>query len=399
MYKQKIFPTFISSQEREVKDLAESMITILQNQVGVPLDEVQALIIEKVGSSAHHPHFQGLKKLLFDRCSHVQNDDGEFEEKRWQLILAAQRLRKEVLFTTKEEFQETFSQQENLQIKEMEKNLYSDLPQHLPVLEFEPITADELIHRYNCALVQGLLIHARNVRFILQNPSLVEKRSLFKVLKFSQLLVDEVENDGDTFSFTVNGALSIFENAASYSMRVANFFPYILQLSNWDLQASIHLKSKDLSLQLNSSEHPIGSHYRPTSSYIPQEFCSFMEHYNKKPTGWSVSPGDEFMDLGHQIYCFPDMTFEKEDKTRKIHLELFHKWHSSQFIKRLEAMTKTPVNNLIIGVSHVIAKKNEVKECLEKFSELREKVFVFKDFPSALAVDKLLLGVGAGYLP
>ena len=42
--------------------------------------------------------------------------------------------------------------------------LYSDLPEHRKILSFEVLAPEALLHRYNCAQIQGLILRSSNSR-------------------------------------------------------------------------------------------------------------------------------------------------------------------------------------------------------------------------------------------
>ena len=75
----------------------------------------------------------------------------------------AKKKREEKIYANEQVFQEEFSQQEMLDFQELKASMYSDLPEYKVVKSFESIEARDLINRYNCALVQGLLLHAHSL--------------------------------------------------------------------------------------------------------------------------------------------------------------------------------------------------------------------------------------------
>src|SRR5206468_545270 len=106
--------------------------------------------------------------------------------------------------------------------------------------DFTPLAAEALLHRLNCAQVQGLLIYALDVRVTMVGSSLAERRRFFRCLKFQRLLSEIQEQEG-AFSVSLSGPLRLFQNTQSYGIRLANFFPYILQMPKWELEAEVKL--------------------------------------------------------------------------------------------------------------------------------------------------------------
>lgn len=382
------------------------MIEAFQSMVGLPYEETVSSVDERFSDRCQLPYFAGFKKLLADRCdtkpvgASLEPDEEcsveeplDREERRWARIMAAQSLRRETLFPNKEAFQEGFAAQEGRPFSQLAGELYGDLPEFLPITAFEPIGAKALIHLYNCALVQGLLIQAERVRFrVPRSDDVAIKRALFRAIRFHRLLIEESKQEGDQLIFSVTGPLSLFENSASYGMRVANFFPHLLQMKSWELEASLSLKAKQVLLSLNEADHPMESHYRALSGYVPKELGDFMSEYNKKSQTWEAALSGDFLQLGHGADCFPDFVFVHRENKSKIYMELFHRWHKADLLKRLEVLQKKPTQSLIIGVSQKLLNDSDVSAEMSKFCEedQERKIFTFRDFPTPSGVAKIL---------
>ena len=140
--------------------------------------------------------------------------------------------------------------------------------------------------------------------------------------------VDNLENN--SLKIKLSGPLSIFENTQSYGMRMANFFPHIINLKKWTLSALVNVKEKNLTMTL-SDDNKLVSHYQIKHSYIPEELTLFISKFNKLNNKLKAETGSEFVHLGLQSYCFPDVSFS-DKKGNKFHLELFHRWHERAII-------------------------------------------------------------------
>ena len=98
MRSKKIYPQFLPVSDSETLSLASSLIDKFKESIGHSY-----IKLEESCSSINYDKpiiFSGLKKILMDACNTSELDKAEsISEKRWALILSAQNLRKEQLFT------------------------------------------------------------------------------------------------------------------------------------------------------------------------------------------------------------------------------------------------------------------------------------------------------------
>jgi len=380
--KDRVYPTLVDPQDAGLLRVAEGMIAIFQRHVGRRLSELdEELNCSELGQ---HPHAAGLRKLLLDRSSEVE-DDGAVALRREQLLAQAQKLREEVSFASLLEFQEAFAKAQGSTISLLQEQLYADLPDFRVLEEFETIAATALLHKYNCAQIQGLLMMAEDVEIQIKNPSLEERRSFFRSLKFQRLMTEIiVGEDARDIRCKLSGPLRIFQNAQSYGLRLAQFFPYVLHLKKWSLVAGLKVKGKYFSLELDQKVG-IESHYKKMSVFIPPEITSFIDSFNERGGTYKASVGIDHVPIGQQSYCFPDVTFVTA-KGAKVHLEIFHRWHAGQLGARLNALDQIGLRGLLVGVAEEIAKSTEVSQQLASSTWFKDCGFTFKTVPTPKSV-------------
>lgn len=382
----KVTPTLINPDQEDVVQLATNLCNRYENSIGFSTRELQAKVNREVDTN--HKLFPAFRKLLDDRCT-VAEDSGEVAQQRWQWILDAQKLRQSKQFEHFKEFQTVFEDRNSQKFDQLKNLIYSDLPDNRPIHRYKKIEDKLLPHRYNCAQIQGLIIHSKTITMTISKATISDKRRFFRLLKFHSLMGEIRNTEGKgTLEVELSGPLAIFQNAQTYGLRIANFFPHLLNFSKWSLRADINIKKRDLVLDI-SDKTGIKSHYSLQQPYIPEEFQSFVESFNEKaiktPTPWTASLGDGFVNIGRQSYCFPDITLENVDG-QKVYIELFHRWHRGELANRLKSLCLNPISNLIIGIC-----KSLKKEC-ESFDEIANleshgiKCFWFRDFPTPKAV-------------
>ena len=329
------------------------------------------------------------KKLLLDRCDEIE-EDGIIAERRSDLLAASEKLRRGADFNTLAEFHSAMVSHVGEDLASMQERLYADLPEFRKIKTFEELTPTALLHRYNCAQIQGLLLVAQEVEVRVVEANLAEKRKFFRCLKFQRLLSNTVIDEGakDTVC-KLSGPLKIFQNSQSYGMRLAQFFPYILQMPKWQFVAEVKIGGKILTLEF---DHRIGieSHYKKFTPFVPPELTAFISAFNERQGPFSATLGEDFLALGQQSYCFPDVTFTGADG-RKIHLEIFHRWHVGQLANRLKVLATTSKQPLVIGVAQDVASGKDAAPMIAESAWFSVHGFIFKNLPTPKSVQQVLV--------
>ena len=102
-----------------------------------------------------------------------------------------------------------------LNFNEIQATIYSDLPENKIIKSFAEIETIELLNRYNCELIQGLILQTDKLTLELDNSSTSTKRNLFQHLKFHRLLFTYNNQDTNKHIFYIDGPLSILDRKIS----------------------------------------------------------------------------------------------------------------------------------------------------------------------------------------
>jgi len=383
---QKVYPGFIDPQDPELLTLAHSLLEIFEN--ATTEQEVNDTLLQAGLDS--HAIFPGLKKLLLDRCT-PEAADPEVETHRWQMFAEAQRIRQETHFASRSAYQEAVAQCVEQSFDQVKAKLYQDLPQYRKLELTHLPTASGLLHRYNCALVQGLLLQAKQVSLEIGPLSLPEKRELLRSLKFHQLLVEFPSaewTETGSYRLEISGPLTLFENVQLYGMKLASFFPRVLLLPQWKLSVELTLKGKPCTLEVSHKQGMV-SHYAVRDHYVPPELAQFMDSMGELAPEWQIHMSTAFLHLGGQSYCCPDFTFEHASG-QKVYLELFHRWHTSQLLPRVESLSHPEAPPVILGVCRSITRQKTLFPQIENSPWFQANGFFFTAFPRAKVVSSLL---------
>ena len=261
--------------------------------------------------------------------------------------------------------------------------LYSDLPPFQKVIKFRKINGEALLHRYNCAQVQGLLLRSEKIKLNLPESSSANLRQLLKYLRFNKLLVkiSFKNKKSKSIDMQIDGPLSMFLHTQKYGLNLANFFPAVLHQPEWKLDATIRIyKNRTYFLELDQS-CGIRSHLKQFLAYVPEEILKLEQHVAKKLPDWTLSSSNDFVPLSGENICFPDYHF-KHVSGRKVSLELFHNWHSATLINRLTQLDAQKKAPLLIGINRDLLKNNDVANKLESSFYFSRFGFLFRDVPT-----------------
>ena len=383
--KGQIYPQFVNPTNNQLLAIAEQLIDVFETSP----NESRAVLLESskhiIDSTPGAPIIKrGLEKLLLDRTEFDTAPNEELIAFRHKLFTETSRLLSQEQFEDYADYQrrvlETIADESRPEAVELSAKLYADLPSSQPVLAFNTLSAERLLHRYNAAQVQGLLLHCNTLTLKLADSMTAELRQLFKYLRFNQLL-STIRKEGELYEITVDGPLNLFYKTKRYGMNLANFFVAVLHQPKWGLTAEIQFRNKQryqLSLDESCGIKPISQQFL---AYIPEDIQLFQKMLQNKTDDWQIRPGSQFLPLAGDFYCFPDYQLVHKSGVETA-IELFHPWHQGHLIARLNTLAEQKDVSLILGVSKELEKKPLIAEALEASEYFSQFGFTFRDVPT-----------------
>ena len=388
-------PSFVPTDDPHLLAAAAALLQVYKDGAAAGATRGELLeACEPVLSDGDPVLLKGLHKIILDRTDFAASADIDFPALRENWFTRAAALYTSTLPESELTFHTTIAAGE-----EMPRDLYADLPEFEQIERYREMTPRELLERYNVALVQGLLIHARNLELIVADPDSSKLRRIFKYLKFFRLLATITRYQGKAVHFSgqnalklvINGPYSLFAETRKYGIQLASFFPAICALERYSLHAELIWKEKPLSLNLDESAGLI-SFYRNFSSYVPEEITMFHKLFKATDTAWKITGDTPFLKGNSGEIIFPDLAFEHTGTGKIYYLELFHRWHAGALTARLHFLQKQPksLQNLLIGIDRAILAGTSPEDYLQKYPELKGRIFFFRNFPGVERVCKYL---------
>lgn len=385
-------PKFIDAEDPRLLDLASQLIAFYDPEAGMLRSEIDEIVLPIIKSNKDLKLAKGLNKLILDRCDFSIPSDLDCQAERRTIFAISAELIKTGNAQDYENFVNMINAGSNAQF--IANGIYSDLPENETLTSVKPLYPRELLERYNCSLVQSLLFYSRQLEVSLEDPEPSKMRKMLKYLKFFRLLA-EIKTDAKNsvkeemprkISMTIDGPASLFENTQKYGLQLACFFPAVCDMDKWKIKTDLLIDKKELKLSLDQKSGLV-SHYRNFTAYVPEEIAMFHKLFKEKSNFWQITGHSGFMHMGNQELVFPDLTFRNAETEKIIHLELFHRWHSTPLIQRINICEKKQDLPLLLGVDRSLYNKPEIKNALDNSEYFSKSGFLFRDFPG---VDRTL---------
>ena len=382
VHKQRIHPQFVDPNSPELLAFAASLLALFAGASGQTRTSLQGQVNDVIAVFPDNVTIaRGLEKLLFDRTEFDEDASGDHLAFRKKVFIASGPKLAGELPEHPEAYRREIAAALGATPEALEAQLYQDLPAHHPVLSFKPLSPAGLLHRYNCAQVQGLLIRCAKLDLEFPESEPARLRQLLKSLRFHQLLARISRTAEGTTLVQVDGPLSLFVQTQKYGFNLANFFPALLHQPDWTLRAEVQVrKSETHQLELDNS-CGIRSHYRPFLAYVPEALQLLQQGVAAKLPEWTLQSVTDFLALEGEQYCFPDFLL-KHQSGAQVPLELFHGWHTGPLKARLTQLENCPEPPLLLGIARTLLKDVELKGLLEASDYFQSYGFLFRDTPS-----------------
>jgi predicted nuclease of restriction endonuclease-like RecB superfamily len=256
---------------------------------------------------------------------------------------------------------ENVAQQLKISAEKLEESMYADLESELILQDFDPLSPQQLLEKYNLSLTQTLLFESTELRFTV---SANWQRIFFKAKRLG-LIYEAYKDNG--FWVKIDGPASLFKLTRRYGTATAKLLPAIIASPKWTVEAKILWKftNEIYTLKLESWRHsPLFGTQPTTESYDSAVEEDFAKRFQALNSGWQLKREPEPVIAGQHV-LIPDFSFEREDT--KQYMEVVGFWTNDYLSRKIEKLKKTK-EPVLVAVDETLACERLTK--LEKQQSL-----------------------------
>ena len=278
----------------------------------------------------------GLRKLIDDRCTFEPDAGVSPEELRVAVFRLASERRRQLqagdAFDRDAVLAEVGATLD-LEAEEVDRRLYGDLRQFRRLQDFAPLTAVELVTRYEQSQPQAVLLRATRVVVELQPIPPAGLRALFRKLKFLRLLHTVTRLPEGGHRLELDGPLSLFGPSTKYGLQLAMLLPTLERAGPFTLDAEVLWgKTRDrCTYHLDSPGRPGDAGDDTTAR---DEVSTLLARLKKLDSGWSIRRSTRILELPGVGLCVPDLVFSRDG--RRVYLEVMGYWSRDAVWKRVD---------------------------------------------------------------
>jgi predicted nuclease of restriction endonuclease-like RecB superfamily len=377
-----VIPKFLALNENN-RTIATELITLFEQAKGGTRGELNRHLQELEGEDTDYRIKRGLAHLLTSAFSTFETLSP----------LEPPMLRERIFALSAQAFPSSVATQQTLQhlattlSHELEREilpaqiqtgLYADLPENQILSQFDPPTAEALLHRYNLSQVQGVFYRASRITLNAHRNDPGEYKLLFRYLKLFQLM-SYIEGDADHgFTLTIDGPTSLFKSTPRYGLALAKLLPALLHVTKWSLMAELQLndtysgKTRSGRFTLNS-ECGLVSHYPPGKTYDSLLEESFVDRWHKVKTEWRLEREVDLIPIPGSV-MIPDFRLVHPDG-RSFLLEIVGYWRADYLRKKFSQVRQSGRSDLILAISERL----NLEKAGVKLPEMDTPIVWFKD--------------------
>jgi predicted nuclease of restriction endonuclease-like RecB superfamily len=356
----RVRPCYLEVADSLWLEAAERLIRLYLANLGQTRGALEAEVRDSFGSDASQLVYQGLAKLLEDRCEFEVISGREPDRVREAVFSAAALDRRRDGKASGHALPRPFSREIvldeaatalGLSREGVEQALFADLKSEQKLIRFKETTPQRLLERYNVALAQGVLLRSSKVHVTIRNERPERFRQLFRLLKFHRLMCQLERLRDSGYLLHLDGPLSLFAATQKYGLQLALFLPAILLCRDWDIRAELlwgaQRKPKCL---LITPEDGLVSHMTDAGTYVPQELAMFVELFRKKIPDWEIHEETEVLPLDDSFWA-PDFRLCRVAGNQSVFLEVLGFWRKSTALRHLERLRQSVREPFLLAVS------------------------------------------------
>jgi predicted nuclease of restriction endonuclease-like RecB superfamily len=404
-----IVPQYLDATDAQWLQVADQLLRIFRASSGSTRGQLEEETDDLFGDLPDPQIYQGLAKLLEDRCEFEVQSSLPPEEVREAVFRTATRKRLDTL----EQVGQTFSRDQVLQlvaaemkteVSPIEASLFADLKSEQRLTEFRDITPERLLERYNVSLAQAILLRSSGIDIVIRGESPQRYRQLFRAVKFHRLICDVEKCEPEaparatrrslasasgspTYHLRIDGPLSLFSATQKYGLQLALFLPTLLLCKDFELKAKLRwgAERKDKVFHLSSKDGLV-SHQAETGSFVPAEVPMFVELFRKKIADWEISEETEIITAGKSFWV-PDYRLVHRESGQCVMLDILGFWRRSSVDRHLLMLKEHA------GCPFIVALSDQLNVEEVELEGLPDNVVRFRNMPLPEEIVKRAAGL------
>ena len=368
-------PTFIDPSDGVLLEQARMLLQIVRDAAA--RQQMRGAVDEALADCAR-PEIdlqvaRGLRKLVADICQYAEpQGDAPALRAQW-FAQATQDLRALPLDATRADYCARLAQTCG-----HVSHMYSDLPEARRLLDVKPLDPEDLLHRYNMAQVQGLVMACKRLHLRTPGGDLRAVRRVLRWLKFCRLVAQVQKQDDGAWHMDITGPADMFEHAKKYGLQLAMFVPVVPLLSDYVFEAEVALRpGTHWRLKLSPSAPWVSPHRRRLGA-VPDELQHVVKTF--ADPDWQLDTQAAPRAVGAKDMMLPDFTCTHV-RGQRVHVELFHRWHRHALVARIEQLRARPDDSMLLGIDKSLLGQATLAGALRDTSGVQ--TFVFNAFPTA----------------
>ena len=370
--------------------LAGELVTIVRAHVGQTHEALSAAFDGIDVDAGDYRLKDGLAKLLEDRCELTAPVGPDPEDLRRDVFTRASELRASLDAGGKLDRAAVLAEvaaERGTSVEAIERGLFADLRGAQVLAKFDPLGPETLVVTYERAQAQAVLLRAVKVTVDVEGTSAGATRTLFRRLKFLQLLHVITRTDAG-YRVVIDGPFSLFESVTRYGQRLALVLPVLEGCEAWKLEADVRWgkEKRPLAFRLEGGSASAATEEPPLSD----EVRALVKAFALLETPWRVSASTTILELPGIGLTVPDVVFERhgDDGMRRVYLEVMGYWSRAAVWQRVELVQAGLAENVVFAVSSRLRVSEEVLD-----AELPGALYVYKGTMSARAIAERLEGL------
>ncbi len=351
-----IIPQYLDAADTTWEAAAGQLLELFRAHAGRTRGELEEELRDAFGDAPTYLVLQGLAKLLEDRCEFEVAAGHPPDQLREAVFRAAAVQRQARPNEAARGFDRAAVLAEvaaglGLAPAQVEQGLFADLKSEQRLVAFKDISAERLLHRYNVALAQAILLRSTGVTVHVRGEPPQRYRQLFRLIKFHRL-VCEVETSGaKAYTLRLDGPLSLFTATQKYGLQLALFLPGVLQCRDFNLRAELRWgpERKPKTFELSSRDGLV-SHLVDSGMYIPPELAMFAELFRTRAPEWELREETAVYPLDGGFWV-PDFRLVHRATGKALLLEVLGFWRKAGVERHLERLRQHARVPFLLAVS------------------------------------------------